>query len=95
MLQPGDSVVAVLPQHGDADGLPVQRPVVGEVYTVTRVYAMSYGWGVQLEGLDHYPYQGYFYLVEPGNPLSLPPGVYFRKLEPWQLKYKVRVMENT
>lgn len=56
----GDLVVATKNGGQDEIGQPVERPYRGQLYRITEIYEMNYGLGCRLEGLDPYPYKGYF-----------------------------------
>lgn len=56
----GDLVVATRSGGQDEIGQPVERPYKGRLYRITDIYEMNYGLGCRLEGLDPYPYKGYF-----------------------------------
>jgi len=79
LIGPGDSVVCI----GEAGKYCLNdRPVVGEVYTVTSTYEMFYGTGCTLEGMDPFPFDGYLLNVEVPFACDMAPGWYFRRLEP-------------
>lgn len=80
-IRVGDHVVCVKPAGVDDNLEPRERPIVGEVYTITKLYAMSYGMGCQLEGLNPAPYRGYLFYVgrKPRN-TDMELGWYFQPL---------------
>lgn len=80
MIGAGDLVVAVRDGGHDKYGFPRERPLAGRVYRVTSVYSMSYGLGCTLEGMDPFPYRGYFLYVE--NAPRTRRGWYFKRMEP-------------
>lgn len=56
----GDLVVATLDGGHDPSGFPRERPVARRYYRIAGVYEMPYGLGCTLEGMDPFPYKGYF-----------------------------------
>lgn len=85
MVEIGDNVVAV--RNGEVGPMgPVDIPVKGEVYTITGIYRMLYGLGCTLEGMCHVPYRGYVLFAKEGNGM-FPPGWYFERVEPVEIKF--------
>lgn len=80
MISVGDVVVAIKPGGHDREGFPLQRPIVGRHYRVTSIYGMRYGLGCTLQGMDPFPYRGYFLHVTKGGQ-TIERGWYFRKVE--------------
>lgn len=78
MIQPGDVVVATRDGGHDREGLPFMRPSAGKTYRITSIYAMNYGLGCTLAGMDPRPYRGYFLHVRGKSGRA---GWYFAKLD--------------
>lgn len=98
MIGPGDTVVALLTGGRSDDGLPFVVPVAGEVYTITSVYEAKYGLGCTLEGLDPYPFKGFFLAVRPGIRMAgrpIPGGWYFQKLQPFNIKHSMEAAHGS
>jgi hypothetical protein len=77
-MDAGDVVVALEDGGHDKDGFPRQRPLKGRTYRLTGIYTMPYGLGCTLEGLDPFPYRGYFLMRAKGKKQRW----YFEKLQP-------------
>lgn len=78
MIGPGSVVVATRDGGRDPDGLPLDIPRAGHRYIVVDTYEMPYGLGCTLEGMDHFPYRGY-YLHRRGKGKSS--GWYFKEVD--------------
>lgn len=84
LIQPGDTVLCVLPPAVSASDQPAERPRLMETYVVASVYSASYGTGCTLEGLNPFPYEGYVLWAAEENSLNVAPGWYFTKLTKFQ-----------
>lgn len=83
-IRAGDMVVATKNGGHDSSGMPYERPIAGRAYRVLGVYQMRYGLGCRLEGMDPWPYKGYFLYVHPRyvrSRMRAEPGWYFTRLE--------------
>lgn len=83
-IRVGDTVVATMHGGHDSAGLPRERPVAGRAYRVLGIYRVRYGLGCRLEGMDPFPYKGYFLFVSPRyvrRGMRIQPGWYFTKVE--------------
>lgn len=79
----GDKVVCKRRPGMDDHGRPAIQPVVGQVYVVTGLYQMFYGYGCTLEGLDPKPYRGYILkMINNKNMPDMELGWYFEKVVP-------------
>lgn len=95
----GEVVVAMRDGGHDNDGFPRERPLAGRTYRVTGIYEMPYGYGCTLDGMDPFPYQGYF-LFRKGRKdgkFSKLAGWYFKPMEvaeEWFSEFLYRMDSN-